>query len=764
MQRACWPDRRPSPGLAAHLWTARRRVDGARRRCRRSVLVVVRAPGRPTGPAGGVDLAEQLGDLGLDLVVEAPAQPVAVLGQLLDDLGRGGIGSRRPRPRAETSAPSASVGSSSSSSSRSMNSIPSRSTAPVRSSGSAAAMAVSHVGGQLLLALGLQQVGVGRRRGAARAGSPASSDGRVGAAAERRSRAPAARPRPRRGPGGRRPRRCAARRVSSASGSSASASATSRSATSGAAQGPLAVGEDGAVALVAAHPPVGADLAGGLGEVTGVVRRDADGLADGGDAGRPVAGRTGVRERGLGVLVDAGCRRRRGGPATRSALRGSRPRSAPRTAGSRSRGVHPLGDLRARRQRRTTVLAVGAADGWPGGPAGRRTAGGPASDRAAPPAAGDGRPGDGGPATADGRPWAGHPADAVAPLAAGAAGRSPCGRSPCGRRSCHCGRRSCRCGRAAPLRPVTLRDGGPATADGRRWAGHPADGGPADAHPAAARPAAADGRPRAGRHCGRVRRCGRSPCGRGRPAGGGPATARRSPAADGRPAGDGPATADGRPWAGHPAGDGPATADGHPAGDGPATAAAGGRSRGPDRCGRSPWGRRSCHCGRSPRCGRSPCGDGPASRPAEPPSAADGHPGDGGPATADGHPAGRSPRGRTRTRCGRSPCGRRSCQSPRGADERSRPVALGTTVLPAAPFVTGRRRDGRLGRRHGHPAGAGDRRSAGATPDRRGRRTHREARRSHREERRTGRCRRSCVRLRSRGCRAARRSRVAEKS
>ena len=518
-----------------------------------------------------------------------------------------------------------------------MNSIPSRSTAPVRSSGSAAATAVSHAAGQLLLTLRLR---AGRRRRPRGARGPGrrrpARPGRDGRRA--RSRAPAARRRPRRGPPGAGLDDAGARRSPRRPGSSASASATRRSATSGAAQGPLAVGEDGAVALVAAHPPVGPDLAGGLGEVTGVVRGDADGLADGGDPGRPVAGGAGVRQRGLGVLVDEGAG---GHEVGRPPLGVARVEAAQGAAHRRVEvaGVDPLGDLRARRQRRTTVLAVGAADGRPAGPAGRRTADGPASSAAGRRAAADGHPADGGPATAAGRPCGrspcgrrspplrtvaaagGHPADgrpgddgpatadgrrcgpvalrtAVLPLRAVAR----CGRSPCGRRSCHCGR--------SP-----------------RAAGHPADGGPATRR--AARPTAADGRPADGRRCG-GRHCGRSPCGTAvlplrtvalR------AVALRTAVLPLRTvAAAAVALRHGRlrtvtlrtavlPL---PRGD-PTAADGRPADDGPATArraprplravtlrtavlplrtvAGGPVARGaPDRCGRSPCGRRSCHC------------------------------------------------------------------------------------------------------------------------------------------------------------------------
>ena len=117
----------------------RRRLDGRRR----------------------LGLPKEFGDLGLDVLVEAPAQAVVVLGQFLDRLRRSGQRRRRPwrprrpgvplvlpfgvRPPARSSSLSPSSSSpSSSSSARSVNSIPRRSTAPVRFSGSAAAIMVSH--------------------------------------------------------------------------------------------------------------------------------------------------------------------------------------------------------------------------------------------------------------------------------------------------------------------------------------------------------------------------------------------------------------------------------------------------------------------------------------------------------------------------------------------------------------------------------------------------------------------------------------------
>ena len=199
-----------------------------------------------------------------------------------------------------------------------------------------------------------------------------------------------------------------------------------------------------------------------------------------------------------------------------------------------------------------------------------------------------GHPADDGPATADGRRSGGHPAD-DGPASCRTGRRV--GRSPCGRRSCHCGRSPVGrspCGRRScqlPDRPPRGRSpwgDGPATADGRRSAGHPAGDGPATA----------DG-PRSAGH----------------PADDGPATADgRRPA--GHPADDGPATADDRRSDGHPADDGPASccrrhavtarrADGHPADDGPASRRAPARGR-LGRCGRSPWGRSSCLGGRCP--------------------------------------------------------------------------------------------------------------------------------------------------------------------
>jgi hypothetical protein len=70
------------------------------------------------------------------------------------------------------------------------------------------------------------------------------------------------------------------------------------------AQGALAVGEHRAVALVPAHPGIGTQLACGFREVTSVVRRDPDRLADETQPGRSVPRRPGVLECQLGVVLE----------------------------------------------------------------------------------------------------------------------------------------------------------------------------------------------------------------------------------------------------------------------------------------------------------------------------------------------------------------------------------------------------------------------------------------------------------------------------
>ena len=172
------------------LWTPPPDVDGGALDVRGQCCVVVLPSSGVRRPSTRrLGLAEQLGDLGLDLLVEAQAQTVVVLGQLLDRLrARAGDGRQPVVGRvvlgsvvlvASRSSTSSEVVSSSS-----VNSIPRRSTAPVRSSGSAAAIAVSHSAASVLLALGLA---AGRRtptRAAAATGRrPRAS--RVGAAAER---------------------------------------------------------------------------------------------------------------------------------------------------------------------------------------------------------------------------------------------------------------------------------------------------------------------------------------------------------------------------------------------------------------------------------------------------------------------------------------------------------------------------------------------------------------------------------------------------
>ena len=366
-----------------------------------------------------------------------------------------------------------------------------------------------------------------------------------------------------------------------------------------------------------------------------------------------------------------------------SAFRGSRPRRAPRTAGSSSRGSTHSGSSGPGRQRRTAVLAVAAPDGAVGAALRRRpTADGPA--RTAP----------------------GH--------------RRRWGRSPWGRRSCHCGR--------SPVRPVTLRRRSPLTGQRGPAAGRPVDGRSCHCggHPAGGHPA--DDGPD---HCGGRRRTVTL-----RTAVLPLRTVRRS---DGHPADDGPATAAGR------RGVGPvplrtavlplrtvAAADGHPAGRRscqlPATGPWGGRRCGRSPCGRSPWGGGPASCplravtlgavtmrtavlpaaapaGRSPlrtvalravtaadggpaSCGRSPAA---AGRCDGRPVAADGRPADDGPATADDRPAGGHP---------------------------------GTTVLPLPPLGAVAAADGRPGdagpattrRRTAATPAAGDHPGAGVLP------------------------------------------------
>src|SRR4051794_37535936 len=82
MQRACCPDDR-GPRPRRHLWTAWTVVDEGPPGCRTSVLRVV--PGLAVR-GRWLDLAEQFGHLGLDVLVEALPETVGVLGELLDDL------------------------------------------------------------------------------------------------------------------------------------------------------------------------------------------------------------------------------------------------------------------------------------------------------------------------------------------------------------------------------------------------------------------------------------------------------------------------------------------------------------------------------------------------------------------------------------------------------------------------------------------------------------------------------------------------------
>ena len=489
----------------------------------------------------------------------------------------------------------------------------------MRSSGSAAAMAVSHGGGQLVLALGLGGCRRRRTRGARGPGRPASSVDGIGTATEGALEHQAR--------GSLLSQVEADARLHDAKleglvrvGAVGERLGDEPEGHVGAPEGPLAVGEHGPVGLVAAHAAVRAELTGGLGVVTRVIGGDADGLAHRGDAGRPVAGGAGVGERRLGVVVDEASR---GDEVGGDLICVARVEALERTADRRVElpGVDPLGDLRAGRQRRTigprgrppagtwrrrllpaatdaarrtgalrpvtlrlAVLPLRAIARWGGHPAdgGRPTARGGSV----------GRPGACGPATADDRRSGrsprgapgragGHPADdGPASRHAGAAERW--GRSPCGLRSCHCGRspvgrspcgrRSCQlAGRpnAGAGRPAAC---GPATAGGRRRAGHPAD---------AVLPVATRG----GRTLRPVAlRLAVLPL---RTIAGGPVTLRTAvlPLRDasrwaGRPAACGPATADDRRWAGHPADDGPASRHGGAA----------------ERWGRSPCGLRSCHC------------------------------------------------------------------------------------------------------------------------------------------------------------------------
>ena len=359
---------------------------------------------------------------------------------------------------------------------------------------------------------------------------------------------------------------------------------------------------------------------------------------------------------------------------------------------------------------------------------GRRTACGPASS-VGPTAAGlRGRGGhrrDGGPATADGRhvrtvtggtavlplrpvharngprPDDGRPHGRTLVLPLGTV--ATLGRSPDGRRSCHCGRSPWAVTGDAvlPLRTVATlrsghrRDGGPATADGRRGR---------DGHRTGRRSCHCGRSPRSGRspagrrscHDGRSPRWGRSPlraiarschADRSRGAvtdGRGPATAAGHRGPDGPRPDDGPATTDaGHPGGGHPADGGPATAAGRrtlgavtgrpsvlPRGVTAVGAVTGRTTVLPLRTvaavgtvtratvlplrtihrGRSPAGR-SCHGGRSPRSGRSPDG-------------------------------------RRSCHDGRSPVARDG-PAPRDAGRAVGAATRGSTWLPARPVVTG---------------------------------------------------------------------------
>ena len=543
-------------------------------------------------PAAGVGLTEELGDLGLDLVlVEAAGR----------GRGRPRAAPRRPRGggrvvRRRSSAVGVGVVVGSASSSASSSAGPRRPRVLVRPRGRELDPQLVELGeldgvGQLigvgggdrvepLLRPGPPRPGPRagrrtRRRGAAGRSSPSPATPASGGR-RARPRARAARRRPRRGRGGRRPRRCASSAGLLRVGRLGQGLRDQPERDLGPAERPLAVGEDGAVALVAAHPPVGAELAGGLGVVTGVVGGDADGLADDGDAGRAVAGGPGMGERGLRVLVD----QRSGGDEVAGDLLGVPGVEPPQgTADGRVEvtRVDPLGDVRARRQRRTAIGPVVRLAGRPGG---RPRDAGPASCRhrrrtaCRPVHAGHGHPAAGHP---DGRRSC-----QAAPAGRSRWGRSPCGRSPAGRRSCQPPpAEPPRCGRSP--RAVT-RDGGPATAGRRPRCGRS----PAGGHPRTTvlpLPAAP--------------RCGRSPCGRS-PGG------RRSC----QPPPCEPRAADGHRAGGHPRDGGPAS-----------------RRLRADRCGRSPvgrspGGRRSCQPpAEPPRCGRSPCGRSPRARSCQPPPA-----------------------------------------------------------------------------------------------------------------------------------------------
>ena len=126
----------------------------------------------------------------------------------------------------------------------------------------------------------------------------------------------------------------------------------------GAPQGALAVGQDGPVTGVAAHAPVGTDLARRLGEVTGVVRRDADGLADRRHAGGTVAGCAGMGQCRLRVLVHQRAGRDEVPGHALGVARVQPPQRVTDGAVEFS-GVGPLGQFGPGRKGRTAVLAVG---------------------------------------------------------------------------------------------------------------------------------------------------------------------------------------------------------------------------------------------------------------------------------------------------------------------------------------------------------------------------------------------------------------------
>jgi hypothetical protein len=300
-----------------------------------------------------VDLAEQLGDLGLDLVVEALPQPVGVLGELLHDLGRDDRRLHALDLHLRVSRHVALLVF------QVVLEVDELDPEPVDGAGE-----VLGVGGgdggepgscQVVLALHLQDVGVCRREPhPARVGS---ERGWVGAATERALENQAR--------SGFLPQVQTRAGLHDAQfeglvcvGVVGEGLGDEPQRDVGAAQGPLAVGEDGPVSLVATHPAVGPDLPGGLGEVTSVVRGDADGLADSGHARRSVTSSARMGQGGLGLLVDEAP----GGDEMRGDALGIAGVEATQGAADRRvelPRVDPLGDFRAGRQRRTAILAVG---------------------------------------------------------------------------------------------------------------------------------------------------------------------------------------------------------------------------------------------------------------------------------------------------------------------------------------------------------------------------------------------------------------------